>query len=253
MPLITLFTLLPIGALFLAASRGGIISFGAEVGFLIVLILARRREKKVLVAGAMILALAAILVSWLGIGRALDRFAAYKKLETSEGRRVEMVHDSMRIFQDHRVLGSGLGTLQEVFPLYETVYDGFIVNHSHNDYAEALAETGLIGGLCGLIFLVILFWNSWRTLTVEGDPQSFAYHAGALVACLGLLVHAGVDFNFHIPSNALLFFYRRRWLPLRSRRCRCPADIEVLSAIIRAIWIAFFREQMTLTEGEEAV
>ncbi len=205
LPLITLFTLLPIGALFLAASRGGIISIVAEVGFLIVLIVARRREKKVFVAGAMILALAVILVSWLGIGRALDRFAAYKNLEASEGRRVEMVHDSMHIFQDHRVLGSGLGTLQEVFPLYETVYDGFIVNHSHNDYAEALAETGLIGGFCGLIFLVILFWKCWKILTVAGDPRSFAYHAGALVACLGLLVHAGVDFNFHIPSNALIF------------------------------------------------
>ena len=99
LPLITLFTLLPIGALFLAASRGGIISFVAEVGFLIVLIVARQREKKVFVAGAMILALAVILVSWLGIGRALDRFGAYKNLEASGGRRVEMVQDSMRSFR----------------------------------------------------------------------------------------------------------------------------------------------------------
>jgi O-antigen ligase len=95
--------------------------------------------------------------------------------------------------------------LQEVFPLYETSYDGLIVNHSHNDYVEALAETGVIGGLCGLVFLVFLFWMAWKILSVEGDLRSFAYHAGALVACLGLLVHAGVDFNFHIPSNALIF------------------------------------------------
>jgi O-antigen ligase len=205
LPLVTLFNLLPIGALFLAASRGGIISFAAEVGFLAILITARRREKKVLVAGAFVLALAAVLVSWLGIGRALDRFAAYQKLETSEGRRVEMVHDSLRIFQDHRVLGTGLGTLQEVFPLYESIYDGLVVNHSHNDYVEALAETGAIGGFCGLVFLVLLFWTSWTILNVQGDTRSFAYHTGALVACLGLLVHAGVDFNFHIPSNALIF------------------------------------------------
>jgi putative inorganic carbon (HCO3(-)) transporter len=98
--------------------------------------------------------------------------------------------------------------LQEVFPLYETFYDGLIVNHSHNDYVEALAETGLVGGLCGLIFLIILFWNSWRILNTEDDPRSFAYHTGALVACLGLLVHAGVDFNFHIPSNALFFLFQ---------------------------------------------
>jgi O-antigen ligase len=205
LPLVALFTLLPIGALFLSASRGGILSLVAEVGFLAILIVARRREKKVLIAAAMILTLAAILVSWLGVGRALDRFAAYKTLETSEGRRVEMLHDSLRIFQDHRVVGTGLGTLQEVFPLYETVYDGLVVNHSHNDYAEALAETGVIGGLCGLVFLVLLFWTAWKILNVGGDPRSFAYHTGALVACLGLLVHAGVDFNFHIPSNALIF------------------------------------------------
>src|SRR5579863_7927091 len=128
LPLITLFTLLPIGALFLSASRGGIISFVAELGLLVILIVARRREKKVLVAAALILTLAAILVSWLGIGRALDRFATYKKLETSESRRVEMSHDSLRIFQDHPILGTGLGTLQEVFPLYETAYDGLVVN-----------------------------------------------------------------------------------------------------------------------------
>ena len=205
LPLVTLFTLLPIGALFLSASRGGIVGFVAEVGFLAILIVARRREKKVLVAGALIMTLGAILVSWLGIGRALDRFASYKKLEVNEGRRTEMLRDSLHIFRDHPVLGTGLGTLQEVFPLYESVYDGLIVNHSHNDYAEALAETGAIGGLCGLVFLVLLFRLAWKILAVEKDPRSFAYHAGALVACLGLLVHAGVDFNFHIPSNALIF------------------------------------------------
>lgn len=205
LPLVGLFTVLPVGALFLSASRGGIIGFVAEVGFLALLIVARWREKKVLAAAALIVTLGAILVSWLGIGAALDRFATYKKLEASEGRRVEMLRDSLRIFQDHRIIGTGLGTLQEVFPLYETYYDGLVVNHSHNDYAEALAETGAAGGACGLVFLVILFWMSWRILRLKGDPRNYAYHAGALVACLGLLVHAGVDFNFHIPSNALIF------------------------------------------------
>jgi O-antigen ligase len=205
LPLVALFTLLPVGALFLSASRGGIISFVAEVCFLAIVIAIRRREKKVLPAAAMILILGTILVSWLGIGRALDRFATYKKLESSEGRRVEMFHDTLRIFRDYRVLGTGVGTLQEVFPLYESEYGGLVVNHSHNDYAEALAESGVIGGLCGLAFLLLLFLTCCKILSTDGDAQSFAYHAGALVACLGLLVHAGVDFNFHIPSNALIF------------------------------------------------
>ena len=205
LPLVSLFTLLPVGALFLSASRGGIISLIAEACFLAIIIAVRRREKKVLPAAAMILILGTILVSWLGIGRALDRFAAYKKLESSEGRRVEMFHDTLRIFRDYRVLGTGIGTLQEVFPLYESEYGGLVVNHSHNDYAEALAESGIIGGLCGLAFILLLVWICWRILSSSTDAQGFAYHAGALVACMGLLVHAGVDFNFHIPSNALIF------------------------------------------------
>jgi O-antigen ligase len=205
LPLVTLFNLLPIGALFLSASRGGIVSFVAEVGFLAILIVACRRQKKVFVAAAFVVTLAAILISWLGIGRALDRFASYQKLEVGETRRAEMFHDSLRIFRDHPILGTGLGTLQEVFPHYETLYDGLVVNHSHNDYAEALAETGLIGGTCWFVFLILLFWTAWRILSSEKESRSFAYHAGALVACFGLLVHATVDFNFHIPSNALIF------------------------------------------------
>ena len=205
LPLIALFTLIPVGALFLAASRGGIMSFVVEMSVLAILIIVRRREKKQLAGAALVIALGVLMVSWLGIGRALDRFATYKTLETSESRRVEMLHGTWRIFLSHPLAGTGVGTLQEVFPLYASIYDGLIVNHSHNDYAEALAETGLIGGLCGLAFLLLLFWIGWRTIAGERDSVSLAYHCGALAACLGLLAHGSVDFNFHIPSNALIF------------------------------------------------
>ena len=205
LPLVALFTLFPIGALFLSASRGGIISFLGEIGLLAFLILFRRREGRELAAAGLVVVLAIAFVSWLGIGRALERFASYKTLEVSEGRRVEMLQGTWRIFLDHPIAGTGLGTLQEVFPLYETIYDGLIVNHSHNDYAEVLAETGVIGGLCGLAFLVLLAWTGWKNTVAEKELMNLAYHAGALVACFGLLIHATVDFNFHIPSNALIF------------------------------------------------
>ncbi len=205
LPLVALFTLFPIGALFLSASRGGIMSFLAEIGLLAILLLFRRREGKELVAAGLVVVLGIALVSWLGIGRALERFASYKSLEVTEGRRIEMLHGTWRIFLDHPIAGTGLGTLQEVFPLYETIYDGLIVNHSHNDYAEVLAETGVVGGLCGLAFLALLAWTGWRNLIDEREVRRLAFHAGAFVACFGLLVHATVDFNFHIPSNALVF------------------------------------------------
>jgi|SRR5579872_1407349 len=205
LPLVALFTLFPIGALFLSASRGGIVSLFAEIGLLAMLIFFRRRESKELAAAGLVIVLAMALVSWLGIGRALERFASYKTLEVSEGRRIGMLHGTWRIFLDHPVIGTGFGTLQEVFPPYETVYDGLIVNHSHNDFAELLSDTGVVGGLCGLAFLVLLAWLGWKNLTAERNGMRLAFHVGALVACFGLLVHGTVDFNFHIPSNALVF------------------------------------------------
>src|SRR5712691_12612335 len=81
LPLVTLFTLLPVGALFLSASRGGMMSFVAEVVVFGVLSVVRQREKKELAAAAMVFVLGGVLVSWLGIGRALERFASYKSLE----------------------------------------------------------------------------------------------------------------------------------------------------------------------------
>jgi O-antigen ligase len=205
LPLVALFTLFPIGALFLSASRGGIMSLFAEIGLLAILIFFRRRERKEVMAAGMVIVLAIALVSWLGIGRAIERFASYKTLEVSEGRRIGMLHGSWRIFLDHPIAGTGFGTLQEVFPPYETVYDGLVVNHSHNDYVELLSDTGVVGGLCGLAFLVLLTWIGWKNLTAERNGMRLAFHVGALVACFGLFVHGIVDFNFHIPSNALVF------------------------------------------------
>ena len=205
MPLLMVLTLIPIGALFLSASRGGIAAFFLEVGLVVILGIVRGHGRNQLVAGAVLLLLAGGLVVWLGAGRALDRFQAYRKLEVNENRRAEMVRDSWRIFMDHPLTGTGLGTLEAVFPRYETLYDGTIVNHAHNDYVEVLAETGAIGGLICACFLALFFGTARRRIAEAKNPLDLALHIGALSACCALLAHSLVDFNLHIPSNALLF------------------------------------------------
>jgi O-antigen ligase len=205
MPLLTLLTLLPIGALFLSASRGGIVGFLLEVGLVVILGTLWGRGRNQLAAGAVVLVLAMGLVGWLGVGEALDRFAVYRKLEITDSSRIDMAKGSLRIFADHPLGGAGLGTLPEVFPRYQTVYDGTVVNHSHNDYAEALAETGLIGGICCAAFLWLFFREGLRRLKTGKGPVDLALHIGAFAACCALLMHSLVDFNLHMPSNALLF------------------------------------------------
>lgn len=204
--LVSLFAVVPIGALVLSASRGGIISFFVELGILFLWMILRRTLRKHLLTGGAVLFLAFLLVSWLGVQQLVERFSSMQSLEVTIGKRASMRADTWRIFLDHPWLGTGLGTIQIVFPAYETLYDGKIVNHAHNDYLEALAETGIAGGLCCLWFLGILFFDSLRRLSQSVGAFASTVQLAALIACLGFLTHSLVDFNLHIPSNALLFF-----------------------------------------------
>jgi O-antigen ligase len=205
MPLLMPLTLVPIGALFLSASRGGIAAFFIEVGLIVFLGFLRGYGRNQLATAAALLLLVVGFVVWLGAGRTLKRFESYEKLEVNQTRRVEMLRDSWRIFHDYPLMGTGLGTLEDVFPRYETLYDGSIVNHSHNDYVEALAETGVVGGTIGICFLVFFFAAAWRKIAEAANALDLALHIGAFSACSALLAHSFVDFNLHIPSNALLF------------------------------------------------
>ena len=203
---IGLFAVIPIGALFLSASRGGILSFVLELALIALWIAFRGGVGKQTIAGAAVLLAALLLVSWLGVGQILQRFSSMQSLEVSEGKRAAMGRDTWHIFLDHPLVGTGLGTLQTVFPPYETLYDGKIVNHTHNDYLEALAETGSLGGLCCLWFLVVLFIEARRHIFQLEQSFATVFQLAAIVACIGFLAHSLVDFNLHIPANALLFF-----------------------------------------------
>jgi len=99
-----------------------------------------------------------------------------------------------------------LGTIQIVYPPYETLYDGRVVNHAHNDYLEALAETGILGALCCAWFIAILFLAALRSLQEATHTFAAVLRLAALVGCCGILVHSLVDFNLHIPANAFFFF-----------------------------------------------
>jgi O-antigen ligase len=199
------FAVVPLGALFFSASRGGIVSFGVELAVLALVMIWRRSAGKQLLVGATVLLLALLMVSWLGVGQILQRFSSLQSLETTVGKRASMRRDTWRIFLTHPLAGTGLGTLQIVYPPYETLYDGKIVNHSHNDYLEALSETGLLGGLCCAWFLGVLLSQSLMRLRQLNHSFAGALQLSGLVACSGFLVHSLVDFNLHIPSNFLLF------------------------------------------------
>jgi len=86
------------------------------------------------------------------------------------------------------------------------LYDGKIVNHTHNDYLEALAETGILGGMCWVWFIGVLFLVALRSLQEGSNTFAAALRLAGLAGCCGILVHSLVDFNLHIPANEYFFF-----------------------------------------------
>jgi len=203
--IVSILAVIPLSALLLSASRGGIISLGAELGFLALVLVLRGMAGRHLAVGGLVLLVAFLTVSWLGINQMLTRFSTLETLEVTQSKRASMRHGTWRIFLDHPVLGTGLGTLQQVYPPYETLYDGKIVNHAHNDYLELLAETGILGGLACAWFLGAVFARALKWLVVEGNTFANTLRLSGWTACCGLLVHSLVDFNLHIPANLLLF------------------------------------------------
>ena len=89
----------------------------------------------------------------------------------------------------------------------------------HNDYLHLLAEYGVIGAALAFVFLVLHLFAGCRglkrivNLKLKPDwrtsSNELALVAGALSGIAALLLHSLVDFNFHLPGNALIgaFFF----------------------------------------------
>ncbi len=208
MPLVVLLSIVPISALVLSGSRSGILGFVFEIAVLGLLVrnrsAARWKAPRIIAAGAVAL-IALALVAWVGAGLATQRFSLLSVHDIPLGRRTSMARGAAHIFRDYPLKGCGLGTIVDVYPRYETVYDGRLVDHVHNDYMEELAEAGLLGGLCGVFFLWEFYRESRKAFEAQQSHLSLALHAAGITAVAGLLFHSLVDFNLHIPANALLF------------------------------------------------
>src|SRR5260370_26468699 len=182
---VAIFALLSIGALFLSASRGGMLRFAAGIGVLALLMVLRRAGGRNVLAGGVVLLLAFLLVSWLGVRQILERFSSMQSLEVTVGKRATMRQDAWHMFRDHPWTGTRLGTLPLVFPAYERLSDGTTANHAHNDYLEMLADPGLAGPLCST-----WYFSPYSSLPLNQSllpPNSFAaaLHLSVLRPCCG--------------------------------------------------------------------
>ena len=204
--------LLPIASLLLSGSRGGFISLLTEiiilgtVLFKVSLISGRR---SLLSIGVLGVTAAAILFFWIDPGQISKRLEGVFELknanDASSGHRAETALDTLLILRDHPLTGTGIGSFATAFPQYQTVPGDPVWDHAHNDYAEGLAETGVIGGVLIFGALTIFLKRTFRSLGAGPKNVVGWMQLGAAVGVLGILIHSFFDFNLRMPANAAWF------------------------------------------------
>jgi O-antigen ligase len=202
----------PIVSLLLSASRGGMLSLLAEVMILGVILWSCRATpdwRKLGVVGPLVLLTALLFFFWLDPGEISGRLATVVKLarpaDVDMTQRQAVALDSLRILRHRPWAGTGLGSFEMAYPQYQSFPSEFIWDHAHNDYAEALVESGLLGGALIFAALAMFLGLSFRGLAGRIRREAGQIQLGAALGCCGLLVHSAFDFNLHVPANAAWF------------------------------------------------
>jgi len=198
-----------VGTVFLSGSRGGMIAVFAELMVLAVISFRKKNGMRVAVGA---LAFAVVLVSllfWLGGKELTTRVSSIStetRSEISGGTRIAIARDALRMFRHRPILGWGVGTFPVVYPQFRSFYTNFFVNEAHNDYAQLLVETGLLGFGLMTWFLVILYRRARLKIGNWTSNVSSATSLACLLGVIGILIHSFFDFNLQIPANATLFY-----------------------------------------------
>jgi O-antigen ligase len=133
----------------------------------------------------------------VGADRLAARYAtALEDLAHTRGR---VVADSLELLGAFPVAGCGFGTYAAAYPLVRAPEVRLFYAHAHNDPLEFLVEGGLLGAGLMALAAVPLARLLRRALAGAKGALGVGIAAGVLV----ILVHGLVDFNFHIPANAV--------------------------------------------------
>ncbi|HNY76784.1 MAG: O-antigen ligase family protein [Sedimentisphaerales bacterium] len=191
------------GTVFLAMSRGGVISM-LLAGALTTLALSLRKSIRGSGWIMVVLALGAFsCVLYIGFDAVYDRLTTLRDLSRAEGGRGQILRDIAVAWTRFPILGTGLDTHEVVYPEFDRSVAPALASHAENEYAQAAEETGILGLVALVTFAAIIGTYYVRAIQNDAVPIcSAAYGLG--FGLIAILVHSLSDFGQHLPANAIL-------------------------------------------------
>ena len=222
--------------IFISLTRGGMVSLLIALAFT-ALILAWKPSLK---GRGWIIAMMAlgsfICVLYIGFDSVYERLATLRDLQGESGGRWEMVKDIALAWIQFPLLGTGLGSHEVVYPMFDRATIPALASHAENEYAQIAEETGIIGLVMVLLFVIGIWASYVRTIRQGGLPiRSACFGLG--FGLLAIMIHSFSDFGQHLPANAaltalfcgLLIGMARMKIPKSS----CDAEKETDSPVVQ--------------------
>ena len=172
-----------------------------------------------------------------------------------------------QMWRDHFWWGVGPAHYDYRFREYRPENVQMSPDRVHNDYLNLLADWGAAGGiivLAGMVTFGAGLRKTWKYVRPSendfgrGMSNRFAFFLGASAGLFALAVHSMVDFNLHIPANAILgvtllallssnlrFATERHWLSAR-------LPVKMLATLVLVAGVAYLSCQ-GWRRGHEAV
>jgi hypothetical protein len=242
--------------LILSASRGGIMSIGISLMVMSGLFFLKPGFRRYGVLAIFVAVFSLIYGIYVGLQPVLNKFEI--KRDYGLYSRFSNAAAVFPLIGDYPIAGVGWGNLLYLYDRYppKDHIPGFTgvstAGHIHNDWLEATAETGVIGGLLILAALGAILYRMIRIWLRRNDVHAVGIGAGVIAGLISVSIHSFFDFSLHMPANAVTlaavaavgfaalhrqgppykesFFYRTRTL-----RLTWPHRIAVLAVSLPVI------------------
>jgi O-antigen ligase len=193
-------------------SRGGWLATGLMlVAFLITLLFQREfRLRSTIILAILLL---------LGIGIVARTYQSKRRFEqlveagSKKDDRLKYWKSAIEIWKENIWLGAGPAHYDIRYRQYRPANLQDRPEFVHNDYLNTLADWGIAGLTIIVAFLVIFYisvFKMWRFVRRTSNDfgakfsNKAAFVFGGAFGVLAIVFHSALDFNMHIPANAIL-------------------------------------------------
>lgn len=173
------------------------------VGYLLTQATHRFRLRHLLLAGGLLLAVLAT----VGVSTFLARLGS-GTLGADALLRWREVESSWQGAMAFWPVGAGPGSFASVYPQFQPPGLGGFLDHAHNDYVQGLFEAGALAAVVGALLLWLAIRQAQALWHQSGASTRVNPHLSLQICCgfslIAIVLHSFLDFNLHIPANAML-------------------------------------------------